>query len=104
MILTINFEHPFEVYSHKIFHDVVAVQLTRANAQEIAEWCGGSPYLVPHVSRHPAKSEVYVMVPNGKHSPTKANMGDYVVTPDGKNFTVKDANIFESRYEKRNNV
>lgn len=78
-------------YHHK--HDsarqLVAIQVTSANAGDIAEWCGG---------REIEGSAAIEVPTQGGASSVIASEGDYVVLDSDHVFHVRSEQIFESKY------
>ena len=86
--------------------ELFGVVVTTDNMEEVAALCGGEVARVEHISRHPSRIDVHILVPNGKHAPLRARVGDYLTTPITDRtpitdwvFTVSDASVIESKYE-----
>lgn len=77
--------------------EIEARQLTKADADDIAQWCGG--LLVTEIDPlDPAKVFVGINVPT-QLGVQRASQGDWVVKLKGGNFTTFDPQGFHDTYE-----
>ncbi len=79
--------------------DVKAEMLTPENAEELAEWCGGSVGSKANFFNAPQEGSYVTLTLAGVHGLTVIGEGDYLVElPNGK-FDRYNPRLFEHMYE-----
>lgn len=84
-------------YRHKDdYLEVTAVRLTKENAEEVAEWCGGHTVEMSDAIRHEEKTVgINLLTRAGK---VRAVEGDYIMKQNHHFVTIKPS-LFGTLYE-----
>lgn len=76
--------------------EIDAILLTRDNAFDVADWCGGRSVWGPHVNGEPTAA-VLIDTPEGTMT---ASEGDYVIRGVRGEFYPCKPDIFDATYER----